>query len=429
MGHLGSNAARRLVLVLLGNALLRIAMGASGILVGLYLAELSNQGIEAGAVLAGTLGAVAFGAELLGAVPLGMLSDAVAPRGLVTAGALLGGAATQIFGMTTATGVFFLSRTVEGVGAAASAPSLLAHLTDVTDGNRAFRARVMSYFELSLLAGLALGGILAGQLWSRAGLRSFAAVAVAYLVSALLLNAGAAGSHAYGVDQALSGFRRALRQPSLRRLAPIWLCVNSIVGLWLGPTLSFLLTDRSGTGQYLAGVFADQPGRVGWALLGWAVVFGIGIITWSVVLPKMAMGRAMRIAIGGMLGACAGLFLLNHAGGSSEAVRWLLVALTSVFVMIESGFTPAALSLLAGAVGAAAGRGGAMGIYSVLLSLGAILGSLMAGWMASIFAVDGIIYATAAMGAIAMSLVGTVEEAPEPATRPVPAQDDLPVEK
>src|SRR5207248_18050 len=136
-----------------------------GVLVGLYLAELSNHGSVGGAALAGTLGAVAFGAELVGAVPLGLMSDAWAPRSLMTAGAALGAMATQLFGMTGTVGIFFLSRTMEGLGAAASGPSLLAHLTDVTDGNPGLRARIMSYFELSLLAGLALGGLFAGELW------------------------------------------------------------------------------------------------------------------------------------------------------------------------------------------------------------------------------------------------------------------------
>jgi len=36
--------------------------------------------------------------------------------------------------------------------------------------------------------------------------------------------------------------------------------------------------------------------------------------------------------------------------------------MTALCIMIESGFTPAALSLLAGAIGAQAGRGAAMGI-------------------------------------------------------------------
>jgi hypothetical protein len=37
--------------------------------------------------------------------------------------------------------------------------------------------------------------------------------------------------------------------------------------------------------------------------------------------------------------------------------------------MVESGFTPAALAFLAGVVGAQAGRGAAMGIYSMMLGI------------------------------------------------------------
>ena len=70
----------------------------------------------------------------------------------MTGGALLGAAATQMFGMTGLVRVFFLSRSIEGVGAAAGVPPLLAHITDVTDRDAALRARAMGYFELSLLA-------------------------------------------------------------------------------------------------------------------------------------------------------------------------------------------------------------------------------------------------------------------------------------
>jgi hypothetical protein len=50
----------------------------------LYLADLANRGAYVDAALAGALGAVSFGAELLFAVPMGMLSDAIAPRALMT---------------------------------------------------------------------------------------------------------------------------------------------------------------------------------------------------------------------------------------------------------------------------------------------------------------------------------------------------------
>jgi hypothetical protein len=229
------------------------------------------------------------------------------------------------------------------------------------------------------------------------------------LISAGLLYFGASGSKGRGRQQAMAGLWRALQQPSLRRLAPVWLCVNAIVGLWLGPTLTFLLTQKVQGTQFLAGIFADQPERVGWLLLGYSLVFGAGVSAWSLILPRMSIRRALRINLAAMFAVCAGLLLLNHSGGQSQAVRWVIGIASALFVMVESGFTPAALSLLAGAVGAHPGRGAAMGIYSVLLSLGAIAGSLMAAALGNRFAVDGLIYGTLAMAVIAMALLGRLQ--------------------
>lgn len=396
---------RRLPVALLGNALLRIAAGASAVLAGLYLADLANRGARFDAALAGLLGAVSFGAELLFSIPMGMLSDAIAPRAIVTGGALLGAAATQLFGMTGWAGIFFLSRAIEGLGAASAAPPLLAHITDITEHDRVLRARAMSYFELSLLGGIALGGLLGAQLWGAFHTGAFGAVASVYLLCAGLLYFGAAGSREHSGHEALAGFWRALRKASLRQLAPVWLCVNAIVGLWLAPALTFLLTQRSRSGQFLAGIFADHEARVGWVLLGFSLVFGAGITAWSVILPHMRTVRVLRINLVAMFAVCAGLFLLNHSGGESEWLRWAIGAATSLCVMVESGFTPAALSLLANAIGAEAGRGAAMGIYSVLLSVGAIGGSLLAGVLGNWFAIDGLIYGTVGLAAIAMGLL------------------------
>jgi MFS family permease len=204
----------------------------------------------------------------------------------------------------------------------------------------------------------------------------------------------------------MAGFWRALHQPSLRRLAPVWLCVNAVVGLWLGPTLTFLLTEKVQGTQLLAGIFADQPEQMGWLLLGYSLLFGAGVSAWSVILPRVPILRALRVNIAAMLAVCVGLLLLNHSGGQSQAVRWVIGIVSALCVMVESGFTPAALSLLAGAVGAQAGRGAAMGIYSVLLSIGAIAGSLIAAALANRFAVDGLIYGTLALAVIAMALLG-----------------------
>jgi hypothetical protein len=159
----------------------------------------------------------------------------------------------------------------------------------------------------------------------------------------------------------------------------------------------------------VSGVFADQPEHVGWLLLGYSLVFGAGVSAWSVVLPKMSTTRALRIALVAMLGVCIGLFMLNHAGSEGAGARWAIGVTTALFVMVESGFTPAALSLLAGVVGAQAGRGAAMGIYSMLLSAGAIGGSLLAAVLGHRFAVDGLVYGTLVMALIALGLLRRLE--------------------
>jgi MFS family permease len=334
-----------------------------------------------------------------------MASDAVSPRAVMAIGALLGAFATQLFGMSHAVTIFFLSRAMEGIGAAAVSTSLLAHLTDVTQGSHTLRARVMSYFELSLLGGLALGGLAGGQLWRIFQMRAFSFAALAYLACTGLLVLGAVGSRGHGHRQAIAGFVAALRDPCLRRLAPVWLCVNSIVGLWLGPTLPFLLTRRSSSAQYMDGIFSEAPQKVGWLLLGYSLVFGLGIFIWSFILPHISLTSVLQAGLSAMLVVCLDLLAFNHSGAQPPEVRWTLGACTALCIMVESGFTPAALALLSNAIGASGGRGAAMGIYSMLLSIGAIFGSLLAAVAGSRFSIDGLIFATLGMavaGAISL---------------------------
>ena len=396
---------RRLALVIVANAMLRIAGGASGVLVGVYLADLTNQGLAIDAALVGLLSAMSFGAELAGAIPMGVIADAVAPRALMSAGALVAALAIALFGLTRDVRVFFASRALEGLAAAAAVPPLLAHLVDQTADDAALRARAMSYFELSLLAGLGVGGLLGSQLWRLFAARAFAAIALVYLCAAALLLAGAAGSRAHGACQAYAGLLRSLREPALRRLAPVWLSMNVILGVWLGPTVYFLMTSRSTNDQLFAGLLADRPQQLGWLLLGYSVVFGTGLLAWSVVLPRMALRRALRISLVAMLAVSIELFVLNHAGRLPLDARWALTAVIALLVMIESGFTPAALTLLASAVGPRAGRGAAMGIYSFLLGVGALVGSLLAGFLGKRFAFDGLIAATVVLALVALGFL------------------------
>jgi MFS family permease len=385
--------------------MLRVAGGASSVLVGVYIADLANRGRDIGAGMVGTLAAISFGAELLGAVPLGMLSDAVSARAMITSAALLAALATLLFGVTQDVSLFVVSRALEGLAAAAGVPALLAYLTDATADDHRLRARAMSYFELSLLAGLALGGIVGGRLWAGFHRGAFTALALLYGVAALLLFVGTVGNVAHRGADVWRGLRRALATRQLRRLAPVWICMNAIIGLWLGPTLYFLLTNRSDGTQMLSGLLADDPSGLGTLLFVYALVFGTGVLVWSRVLPRIDLRRALCVSLLAMLAVSLGLLLLNHMASQPISLRWIVTGVIAAFIMIESGFTPAALSLLADAVGPGVGRGAAMGIYSFLLSVGALIGSIVAGVTGRWLAIDGLIYTTLGLALIALILL------------------------
>jgi MFS family permease len=391
---------RRIMVVLIANGLLRVANSAGGALVGFYLAHLAAQGKAVDAALVGMLGAVTSGAELTGALPLGMFTDRFSPRKLLVLGALLGAVATQLFGITGIVAIFFLSRAIEGLAAAASGPPLLAHLADITHRTPAVRGRVMGFFELSLLAGLALGGLVGGTLWDTVHTLAFSLLALVYLVVAILFYWGAqTPALAVEFTHPLAGLRRALTDPLLRRLAPAWLAMNAIVGLWL-THIGFQLSGPKVAGQFLVGRFSAS--QVGWILLGYACVFAVGVTAWGLAPAYVPRVRALRIALVAMFSVCLWLYLLNAAEAWTVQAQLTVLALAALSVMVESGFTPAALTYLADVAEQGEGRGAAMGIYTLLLGLGNVLGAGFGGILARGLAFNGLIVGTVGLAVVAM---------------------------
>ncbi|RMG97675.1 MAG: MFS transporter [Chloroflexi bacterium] len=391
----------RLTAVLLANALLRIANAAGGALVGFYLAWLAVHGRAVDAALLGALGVVANGFELVAAVPFGALTDRLSPRFLLVGAALLGGVATQLFGMTGLVLVFFFSRALEGVAAAAVGPALLAHLADATHADVAARGRVMSYFELTVLAGLALGTLVAGMGWAAVQTLAFSVVAVVYVLAGGLFYWGTAVSFSHTpphVPGLFEGIKQAISRSILRRLAVPWLAANAVAGLWF-THIVFQLTGPRISGQYLVGRFTAR--EVGWLSLAYAVLFGAGVVIWGVVLAHISRVRAMRIAFLGMWGTNLCFYLLNRSEGWSWVVRGGVLVVYAVAIMVQSGITPAALAYLVDVAGYGAERGVAMGIYSFLLGLGTVLGAGFGGVLARDLWLDGLL-----LGSVVLAVLG-----------------------
>ena len=97
------------------------------------------------------------------------------------------------------------------------------------------------------------------------------------------------------------------------------------------------------------------------------------------------------------------VFFERRGHWPSWAGTWMYYALVALSVMVESGFTPAALAYLADTAGQGEGRGAAMGVYTLLLGLGNALGAGIGGVLAKYLAFDGLILGTVALAIVALA--------------------------
>jgi MFS family permease len=111
----------------------------------------------------------------------------------------------------------------------------------------------------------------------------------------------------------------------------------------------------------------------------------------------------MLSSITGVYIACIALAGLNHTPASNTTWIVIWVVLLFVGVFAESSFAPAALAYLADiSEDAARDRGLLMGLYSVFLGLGQILGGGLGGVFAQVWGFDGLIYLTAILAFVAL---------------------------
>jgi MFS family permease len=96
--------------------------------------------------------------------------------------------------------------------------------------------------------------------------------------------------------------------------------------------------------------------------------------------------------------------LINHLGGVSVGLLCAFVGVGLVALFVLSGATPAALGLLADvSEGFEEDRSAIMGLYSVFLGLGQVIGALLGGIAATWRGIDGLVVATAVLLAIGIA--------------------------
>ena len=119
------------------------------------------------------------------------------------------------------------------------------------------------------------------------------------------------------------------------------------------------------------------------------MVFGAGLLYWG---NRFKTYRRTTIILFGILGGAVmavGGFVVNHAEGLPIVLPVLAAIAAAAGLFVLAGATPAALGLLADMSEAfPTDRGAIMGLYSVFLGLGQIVGSLIGGYAAEWRGID-----------------------------------------
>jgi predicted MFS family arabinose efflux permease len=288
-------------------------------------------------------------------------------------------------------------------------PAILGYLAVATVGDEGLRGRAVARFEAATLAGLGGGIVAAGLVYSVLGNVAFFANALLYGVSWSIYRFGISdprvdrGGHEHERRTTVRRYWEILRGAHVWLLAPTWIAVNAVIGLWTAQSIFQLIRDPQP--QY-----ADQLLMAGFSPLavsaGLAVgllIFFLGLVFWGDRFKRLRRTTIIGygIAGGGVLAAAA--LALNHGAGlPPPALAALLVPIVGgLFVL--AGATPAALGLLADmSEPYPRDRGAIMGLYSVFLAVGQILGSLAGGVAADLRGIDGLLVATLVLLGVAL---------------------------
>jgi MFS family permease len=350
---------------------------------------------------------------LTGAIVFGVMADRYGRKVIMLLGPIFGGIAVFMTGLATHFPVLFVTRLLEGSSSAASVPSTLGFIAAETAHDEKLRGRVVSLFELFSLGGmLAVGPILAGRLWEMYGRTAFFMNCGLYAVALLLYAYGVhevpranradlkavapapPDAHAQpGTASAVSRYLRMATNPKVLLFAPTWLAINAILGLWATQATLLLRGNISDPSQFLMrGIGASAIGD-GTAVL--AVIFGAGILFWGLVYARFRRTTLLLIGVVAFVVMTLDILAINHFGGVSESLLLGLGAVAVVALFVLSGATPAALGLLADvSEGFEEDRSAIMGLYSVFLGLGQVIGAVLGGLAATWKGIDGLVVAT-----------------------------------
>lgn len=415
---------RSLWAVLAGTFTLRFSTGLTGAMLTYYLAEFDQHhgvldqllGLPRSpipdAFVFALIAATFYASELVLSPLFGVLSDRRGHWQVMQWGPFFGLIAVIITWATVNVPLILGTRLLEGAATAASIPSILGFIAVATAMDEGLRGRIVARFEAATLAGLLAGFAAAGPMFTILGTAGFLVNGALYLVSLAIyrwgvdrnLEASMEAPHAKGTSALdFSRYRRILGQGHVWLIAPTWVAINAVLGLFTTQTIFQLVRtpDPKFADQLLMGGFAPQQISIGLVVGG--LLFFAGLVYWGGKFKELRRTTIILYGVGGGALLVVGAVGINHSANLPGVVVVALGILAVFGLFVLAGATPAAIGLLADVTEAYPDdRGAIMGLYSVFLGLGQIGGALIAGFAAAQLGLDGIFAASLALLVLAV---------------------------
>src|SRR5262249_50149110 len=193
-----------------------------------------------------------------------------------------------------------------------------------------------------------------------------------------------------------------LRSPMVWDFVPAWLAVNCILGMWINHTPRLLTAKDHFSSQTLVGAFT--PVRFGNGFAAYALIFAAGVLLWSMIIGRYRKTSIMLIAVAGLFVTMLMTYLLNHSTRPASGLVYAMTACLLLGFVTLSGFTPAALTYLADITEKyVEDRGSIMGLYTVFLGVGQVVGTAVGGVFATRAGIDGLILLSTVFGLITLA--------------------------
>ena len=153
------------------------------------------------------------------------------------------------------------------------------------------------------------------------------------------------------------------------------------------------------------------PAQVSLGLAVAGVIFFAGLFYWGGRFGTLRRTTIIAVGLAGAVVMVLAAFTLNHAVGWSPIAQGAVALVAAAGLFVMAGATPAALGLLADiSESHPADRGAIMGLYSVFLGLGQIIGALASGTAADLAGIDGLLLASLTLLIIALLPIHRLRE-------------------